>query len=291
MDMKYLITGATGDVGSKVVRHLIEDGQRPRVFVRDANKAQRYFGDGVDIAEGDLGDEASLRRALEGMDKLFLVNSGPQIPERDAMAARAARDAGVRHLVKLSSMDVQYGLALGVWHEQGEAAIRASGVPFTFVRPTGFMSNLLAWARSIQAEAIVRSSTGNGRRAFIHSEDIAAVVIKVLTTPGYEGDALAITGPEALSFAEVTEKIGSTIGRALAYQAISDEEARERYAKVSGSEEETEAHVSLWRAIREGRLAKVTDTVEHVLGRKPIALDEWIRENAGAFCEQSRYSG
>ena len=282
--MTYLITGATGDVGSKVVRHLVERGERPRVFARDAKKAQALFNDRVEIVQGDLGDETSLRRALEGIDKLFLVNSGLSIPERDAMAAKAAKDAGVQNVVKLSSMDVQYGLALGVWHEQGEAAIRARGVPFTFVRPTGFMSNLLAWARSIKGEGIVRSSTGDGRRAFIHSDDIAAVVTKVLTTPGYVSESLAITGPEALSFAEVAERIGTVIGRELVYQFISDDEARERYSKISGSQEETEAHVSLWRAIREGRLAKVTDTVERVLDRKPIALDQWVMENAGAFC-------
>jgi hypothetical protein len=86
----------------------------------------------------------------------FLVNSGPQIPERDAVAATAARLTGVKHLVKLSSMDVQHGLAIGAWHERGEAAVRASGVPFTFVQPTGFKSNLLAWAPAIKAEGVVR---------------------------------------------------------------------------------------------------------------------------------------
>ena len=90
-------------------------------------------------------------------------------------------------------------------------AIRASGVPFTFVQPTGFMSNLLAWATSIKAEGIVRASTGEGRRAFIHS-DAAAVATKALTPPEYDGESLPITGPEALSFAEVTAKIGSAIG-------------------------------------------------------------------------------
>lgn len=75
------------------------------------------------------------------------INTGPLIPERDEMAAETAKAAGVRHLVKLSSMDVEHGLALGAWHERGEAAIRAKGISFTFVQPTGFMSNLLAWRR------------------------------------------------------------------------------------------------------------------------------------------------
>jgi uncharacterized protein YbjT (DUF2867 family) len=283
--MSYLITGATGDVGSRVVERLIKSGERPRVFVRDAEKARLRFQDRVDVATGDLANKASLNEALQGVDALFLVNSGPQIPLRDEMAAKAAKAAGVRHLVKLSSMDVQHGLAIGAWHEQGEIAIRATGIPFTFVQPTGFMSNLLAWARSVKTEGRVRSSTGEGRRAFIHSEDIAAVAVQALTTGNYQGQSLPITGPAALTFKEVAERIGAAIGKSVAFQPISDEEARRRYSAVSGSVEETEAHVALWSAIREGRLAAVTDKVQQILGRAPIGLDQWISENITAFLD------
>jgi uncharacterized protein YbjT (DUF2867 family) len=281
--MTYLITGATGDVGSRVVEQLLQRGDRPRVFVRDAEKARTRFGDRLEVFAGDLADTAALTAALEGVGEFFLVNVGPHIPARDEAAAKAAKDAGVRHLVKLSSMDVQQGLAIGAWHERGEEAIRASGIPFTFVQPTGFMSNLLAWARSIKAEGIVRTSTGNGRRAFIHSDDIAAVAIQALTTREYDGESLPITGPEALSFAEVTAKIASAIGKKLTFQPISDDEARQRYSATGAPEPDIDAHVSLWRAIREGRLATVTNNVERILGRKPIALEQWLVENAGAF--------
>jgi uncharacterized protein YbjT (DUF2867 family) len=145
------------------------------------------------------------------------------------------------------------------------------------------MSNLLAWARAIKAEWVVRSSTDNGRRAFIYSTDIAAVSTEVLMTHEYEGKSLAITGPDPLTFGEVTAKIGGAIGRQLTFQPIPDEEARQRYSAVSESAEETEAHVALWRAVREGRLGAGTDTVERVLGRKPVPLDQWLRENADAF--------
>jgi uncharacterized protein YbjT (DUF2867 family) len=281
--MKHLITGATGDVGSKVVEQLLARGERPRIYVRDAEKARACFGDRVDIVVGDLADPRALKTALEGVDEFFLVNSGPQIPERDELAAKAAKAAGVRHLVKLSSLDVRQGLAIGAWHERGEAAVRASGICFTFVQPTGFMSNLLAWAWSIKSEGVVRSSTGDGRRAFIHSDDIAAVATEALTSPEHDGESLAITGPEAVTFAEVTERIGAAVGKPLAFQPISDEEARRRYAATGAPTEETEAHVALWRAIREGRLATVTDNVERILGRKPIGLDQWIKESAAAF--------
>jgi uncharacterized protein YbjT (DUF2867 family) len=280
--MNYLITGATGDVGARVVEQLLHRGERPRVFVRDAEKARSRYGDRVEIFAGDLADPSTLRPALKGVAALFLVNTGPQIPLRDKAAAAAAKDAGVRHIVKLSSMDVEQELAIGAWHKRGEQAIRESGVPFTFVQPTGFMSNLLAWAHSIQAEGVVRSATGDGRRAFIHSDDIAAVSVAALTSGNYVG-SLPITGPQALTFAEATEAIGCALGRPLVYRLISDDEARRRYAATGALPEDVDAHVALWRAIREGRLAGVTDQVERILGRKPITFEQWVRENIAAF--------
>jgi uncharacterized protein YbjT (DUF2867 family) len=283
--MNILITGATGDVGSRVVQRLLQRGEHPRIFVRDKEKARSIFGERVDIFIGDLAEPSSLAGALGGIDVFYLVNVGPEIPQRDQVAAHLAKAAEVKHLVKLSSMDVEHGLAIGAWHERGEAAIRAAGIPFTFVRPTGFMSNLLAWARSIRWEGIVRSSTADGRRAFIHSDDIAAVSVEALLSEQYIGRSLPITGSRALTFGEASAVIGAAIGKALKYQPISDEEAGERYSKVSGSPDETQAHVALWRAIREGRLAAVTDCVERTLGRKPITLEQWAVENAGAFRE------
>lgn len=281
--MTYLITGATGEVGSRVTNQLLQRGLRPRVLTRDEDKARSLFGDRVDIVVGNLANPSTLRPALQGADVLFLVNVGPAIPSRDKAAAELSRDTGVRKIVKLSSLDVEQGLAIGAWHEKGEAAIREAGVPFVFVRPTGFMSNLLAWATSIRTEGIVRSSTGDGRRPFIHSEDIAAVSVATLLDDQHLGQALPITGPDSLTFRGATAIIGAAIDRSLSYQIISDDEARERYSRVSGSPEETEAHVALWRAIRDDRLAATTDCVERVLGRKPLSLRQWTAENAGNF--------
>ena len=142
--MTHLIIGATGDVGSRVVEHLLKRNARPRVLARNEAKARLLFGPRVDVFVGDLAEPASFRDALDGIDALFLVNVGPEIPQRDEAAAMLAKEMGAKKVVKLSSLDVEHGLAIGAWHEKGEAAIRAAGVPFTFVRSTGFMSNLLA---------------------------------------------------------------------------------------------------------------------------------------------------
>ena len=99
----------------------------------------------------------------------------------------------------------------------------------------------------------------------------------------YAGGSLPITGPEALSYAEMTTKIAAAVGKPLRFQAISDEEARQQQIAWGAPEPLVEARLSIFRAIREGRLATVTDTVERVLGRKPIAFDQWAQENAMAF--------
>jgi uncharacterized protein YbjT (DUF2867 family) len=285
--MTYLITGATGDIGSRVVNHLLGLGERPRVFVRDAEKARARFGDRfedrLDVAVGDLADAASLRAALAGVDALFLVNSGPEIPSRDELAAKTAKAAGVRHLVKLSSMDAPQDVGTGVWHARGESAIRASGIAFTFVQPTGFMANALFWAAGIKSDGVVRSSTADGKIPFIHSDDIAAVATKALTSREHDGQSLPITGPEALSYAEMAVKIGAAIGKPVRFQPISEEQVSRRMTQSGDSPEIVAAHLSIYRAIREGRLAAVTDNVERVLGRKPITFDGWALENAEAF--------
>jgi (4-alkanoyl-5-oxo-2,5-dihydrofuran-3-yl)methyl phosphate reductase len=283
--MIYLITGATGNIGSLVVERLLERGERPRIFVRDAEKARARYGTRVDIAIGDLADAASLPPAFAGVDALFLLNSAHDLDVRDAAAAKAARDAGVRRLVELSSFDAQESISTGtgVWHARGEAAIRASGITFTFVQPSGFMSNALYWARSIKTEGVVRTATGDGKIPFIHGDDIADVAIEALTTQAHEGKSLPITGPEALSYAQMTETIGAGLGKTLKFQAISDEEARQQQVTWGAPPELIEARLSIFRAIREGRLARVTETVERIVGRKPFTFDRWVQENVAAF--------
>jgi len=281
--MVYLITGATGAVGSLVVEQLVEREERPRVFVRDEAKARARYGDRVDVFTGDLADAKTLAAGLRGAHALLLLNSGHNLAAQDEAAAHAAKAAGVKHLVKLSSYDARKNVGTGVWHAQGEAAIRRNGIDFTFVQPSGFMSNALFWAKSIEDEGVVRSCTGDGKIPFIHPGDIAAVTVEALTSGRLCGEALTITGPEALSYAEMAAKIGNAIGKTIRFEPISEEHLRRIMEQSGDSLPEIEAHLSIYCAIREGLLAKATDVVEQVLGRKPLTFDQWIQDNASAF--------
>lgn len=278
--MKYLVTGATGNIGSGVTRCLLARGERPCVFVRDAKKARALFGNRVEVRVGDLaGSRASLSAALVGIDAVFLLSSGPKLGVWDRAFALAARAAGVKHLVKLSTLDVSTGVGTGPWHARGETAVRESGLSFTFIRSAAFMSNALGWADSIASEGVLRSSTGEGKIAFIHPDDIAEVVTRALTTREYVGESLVITGPEALSYGEMATRIGATLGKTVRFEPISDEEAQ---ADV-GRGPYAAALVDIWRAVREGRMALVNEGVERVLGRRPLSFDRWAAQHADAF--------
>jgi uncharacterized protein YbjT (DUF2867 family) len=282
--VKYLVIGATGNIGARVAQRLINSGARPSVFVRSAKRAKALFGDQVDIYIGDLENPGpSLGRALAGVDGIFLVTDGSDLEKRDRAVSFAASHAGVRHVVKLSTLDVRTGIGTGPWHARGEDAVRESGVAFTFIHAAGFMSNALSWSESIRRAGVLRSSTGRGKIAFIHPDDVAAVATASLTTRDYDGQSLVVTGREALSYGEMTVTIGRAIGKPIRFKEISDEQAYERTIEWAGQGAYVDALVGIWRAVREGRLDTVTDGVKRVTGREPIPFDQWATENAASF--------
>ena len=233
---------------------------------------------------GDLeGPRSSLVAALAGIDGTFLVSDGPDLDARDRTVAFAAKSAGVRHVVKLSTLDVHTGVGTGPWHARGEAAVRDTGVAFTFIQAAGFMLNALGWADSIREEGVLRSSTGKGTIAFIHPDDIADVAIAALTTRDHDDQSLIITGPEALSYGEMVATVGVAIGRQVRFEEISDNQAYAGVVAWAGKGHYADALVDIWRAVREGRLATVSDGVKQVVGRRPISFDRWAEENAAAF--------
>ena len=205
------------------------------------------------------------------------------LEKQDRAVSFAAGHAGVSHVVKLSTLDVRTGIGTGPWHAQGEDAIRESGVAFTFIQASGFMSNALSWSDSIRREGVLRSSTGGGKIAFIHPDDIAAVATASLTTHDYDGQALAITGPEALSYGEMAVAIGRAIDKPVRFEEITDGQAYARTVEWAGKGAYADALVDIWRAVRESRLDTVTDGVKQITGREPIPFDQWAVENASSF--------
>lgn len=278
-----LVIGATGTVGREVVRQLLEAKEDVRVLSRDRARAAK-LGEGVEVVEGDLGKPETLGAAFAGVDRAFVLSTGPGVAELEGNAYAAAKKAGVRHIVNISAQGAgQPELAIGRWHHDSEERLEASGVAWTILRPGQFASNALSWAGSIKAQGAVFAPTGDGKTAPIDPRDIAAVAVKALTTPGHEGKIYELTGPELLTTAEMAQRIGAVIGKEVRHVDVPEAAAREGMLRAGMPEVLASAVLELMALIRAGRGAALSPVVEQVLGRKPRTFDEWARDHAAAF--------
>jgi len=278
-----LVTGATGTVGREVVAQLVAAGQEVRAMTRNPTKAK--FDGPVEVMQGDFADPKALENAVEGAERVFSLTVGPQTGIHERNLAQAAKKAGVRHIVKLSAMggDEEARNAIRNWHDEGEQAIRETGIPLTVLRPGAFMSNALHWRETIRSQGKVFSNYGDGKLPPIHPRDIAAIAVRALTGDGHEGKAYSMTGPEAMSISEQVKILSEAIGRPLEYVAISDEAARKGMTRAGMPLALIDALIPFGGFIRSGRAAKVFGTVEEVTGRPALTFRDWALENAAAF--------
>jgi uncharacterized protein YbjT (DUF2867 family) len=271
-------------VGGEVVRRL-PAAARVRIMARDPGRVTGAAASAQRVA-ADLGDEEALRRALEGVGRALLVTSSPGAGD-DARFVRAARSAGVRHLVKLSAaavLDRQAGDLITRWQRANEELLRGSGLEWTLLRPRAFMSNALSWAGSIRRERVVRGLCGTAASACVDPRDVAEVAVRALTGDGHAGKAYTLTGPEALTAVEQTERLGRLLGVALRFEELSAHQARralgERYPAPV-----VEALLESAQRQRAGAKAQPTDTVRAVTGRPAGDFGRWAEDHLAAFAD------
>jgi uncharacterized protein YbjT (DUF2867 family) len=231
-----LVSGALGNVGTELVKLLSARGQQVRVLISRPEAAERLLFAGVETVFGDLTDRDSLERSLAGVDRVF-VNSavGPAILAQKNLVD-AAEQAGVRHIVKLSWVGASahlVALPFGRWHAEVESYLKASGVAYTILRPSEFMQNYLNHITSPQAN-VVYGAAGEGRAGFVDAGDVAAVAASVLTKGGREGRLYEVTGPEALSSAEVAAIISKVTGRHVRAVNVSLDQLADNYLALAG---------------------------------------------------------
>jgi (4-alkanoyl-5-oxo-2,5-dihydrofuran-3-yl)methyl phosphate reductase len=279
---KILVTGASGNVGSRLVRRLKDKGRAVRAFARNITGKTP---EGVEDAPGDFTDNASLARAMEGVTAMYLLSAGDQLAAHEANAIEAARAAGVQLVVKQSVAGAQYSApGFPSWHRAGEERLEASGIPYVFLRPASFASNALYWAGSIKGQGTVYGALGEAAVPVIDPEDIAEAAATVLTTPGHDGKAYELSGPEALTTAQQVEAIGRVIVRDLKFVNVSDEAARQSMLGMGLSQAYVEAMVSLFQMFRNiGRIEPYPSDVETLTGHKARSFGQWAEANAAAF--------
>ncbi|MGW0485047.1 NAD(P)H-binding protein [Nonomuraea sp. NPDC003214] len=277
-----LITGATGTIGGHVTRLLTGRGEPVRVLVRDPARAPA----GAGVVRADYNDPRSLAAAFDGVTAAFLATAfGPALPAHDLALVEAARAAGVKKVVKLSTIPVAAtgGADPGAWHRPGERAVAAGGLAWTLLRPAGFASNSLAWAEAVRTGAPIPNFTGDGTHPVVDPRDVAAVAVAALTSPGHEGRSHDLTGPAMVSVPDQVATLARLLGRPLETVDVPAATARDQMVAAGADPVLADLAASGWAMLRDGASPGVTDTVPRILGRPAAAYATWAADHLTAF--------
>jgi uncharacterized protein YbjT (DUF2867 family) len=273
-----LVTGASGNVGAEVTRALLAGGYPVRALSRKSSADG--IPEGAEVVSGDLNDRTSVQAAFTGVDSVFLLAGYPDV----AGLLAGARAAGVERVVLLSSGAVIGGdLDNDVvrFNVVSEAAVRDSGLDWTVLRPSGFMSNTLQWIAQLRAGDVVREPFADVPIAAIDPADLAAVAARTLTADGHNRRSYRLTGPESLLPADRARILGGVLGRNLHLVAEPDDDARRR---MEESMPDTLVD-AFFQFFRRGGYddSHVDDTAARLLDRPPRTFHDWALTHAGAF--------
>lgn len=277
-----LITGAGGTVGSELVRQL--GGNRPfRAGYHSEEKTAKARAGGIDAVALDFSQPETLASALAGVTGLFLLS--PSQTELENNVVTEARKAGVQHVVKLSVLGAEgEAFSFAKAHRPVEKAIESSGMKYTFLRPNGFMQNVLNFfAATIKSQNAFYLPAGDARISHVDVRDIAAVALKALTESGHEGKAYDLTGPEAISYAEVAAKLSRATGRTIRYVDIPEAEFKKAMTGLGAPEAYADAMNDLFRFYSKGEASRISPAVQQVTGKPPRSFDHFAQESAPAL--------
>lgn len=272
------ITGATGALGGHVCRSL--SALSPVLIARDPSRVPAY--EGCAVREAEYRDYDSSLAALSGVSTVLMVSAHEARRRREdhRRFVMACVDAGVQHIVYTSfagaALDATFTLARD--HAHTEAAIRSSGLAFTFLRDSLYADVL---PHFFAADGAIRGPAGAGRLAAVARRDVADVASAILRSPdAHAGSAYTLTGPEALTLDEVAARLSTALARPLRYEEETVEEAyaSRRAAYPDAEQWQLDAWVSTYQAIADGSLASVTDDVERITGRPARTLEQALTQ-------------
>jgi len=282
-----LVTGATGLNGGELVRLLSARGVPVRALVRNASRAAALSSlANVEIVEGDMERPETLAEPLRGVDRAMLISSSnAAMLEVQSNFIDAARKAGVTHMVKLSGIipDIDSPFRFARMHGEIELKLERSGIAFTHLRAGEFMHSYFRQVPAIVARGALFLPMEDARIASIDVGDIAEIAAKALTESGHEGKTYPLTGPEALTIAEVAKKLSAATGREISYVNVAPEEAKRARLAAGVPEYTADALDELFAERRNGKESEVYPVFEDLIGRRPTSFDEFARRNAAIF--------
>jgi uncharacterized protein YbjT (DUF2867 family) len=271
-----LITGATGNVGSELITALLPaHAGQIRVLTRNPDAV---FPEGTQKVVADLGD-SDLAPVLDGARAVFLLTEGLNTAAHDRRLVAAARRGSVERIVKLSVLAVGHGATdpITSGHRAGEEAIRDSGLGWTFLRPTAFMSNALNWAPMITADQVVHHPFAAGRAAVVDPADIAAVAAASLTHDSHNERVYELTGPERLSPADQVAILGQVLGRDLRYAEADPADTLAQWVSYGMPEELADAVIEQFRSTLEPYYSEPTGDITAVTSRPARSFADWAQ--------------
>ncbi len=283
-----LVTGSTGNVGSEVLKQLTATGAKVRAAYQSADKA-KGAPSGVETAVLDFAKPETIAAALRGVEKLFLVApSFPNMPELEGNVAVEAKKAGAG-IVKLPVIGAAYkGFTFAELHRQSEEKIEASGVPYTFLRCNGFFQNTVNYnGGTIRTQNAFYSCMQDAPVSHVDLRDIGAVATKVLTSAGHEGKAYDVTGPEALSNADLADILSRVLGRKISYVDLSPADLKKALLGAGTPEWYADATIDLFRWYKTDAGSVVSGDVEKVTGCKAGMFEAYVRDFAGDLRSQA----
>ena len=291
-----LVTGASGLAGSAVIREFVRQKHPVRALVRSRARARAFEAlPTVEIVEGDMSRPETLTAPLSGVDRVLLLSSpDPRLVETQSTFIDAVKKSGVQRIVKfsgLSAADVDTPFVFGTMHAQIERYLERSGLPWTHLRPSQFMTEYLREVPTILAHGALFFPLQDARLTPVDVADIAKAAFVLLTTPGHEGKTYALSGPEALSMEEIAEQISRAIGTTVRYVSISREERKQALLAAGVPSFFADALDAQAGERLEGREAIVHLETHTALAIPPTTFAEFARRNAGAFLGESVYVG
>ena len=281
-----LVTGATGTVGSEVVKRLSAHGIKARAVTRDLRKAEANLLPHIEFIQGDFDDAESMRRVCSGVARAFLLtNSTERAEEQQIAFVRVAQQSGLRHIVKLSQLhaDPSSPQRFLRYHGVVEAAIQAAGLTFTFLRPNLYMQGLLNFQQSIQQKSAFFAPAAEAHISAVDVRDLADVAVAALIKTEHDNKIYSLTGPDALTFAEMAQKLSKAVGRTITFVDVPPESMRAALAGLGFPPWQADGLIEEFAMYRRGEATTVEPGVGEALGRPARSFDEFARDYAPVF--------